>query len=62
MPGGWGIPFQPGSEINADHLYWQVSIDRDGNLYFGSERSGTKGRDDVYWASAKIIEELRYKV
>jgi len=50
IPGGWGIPFPLGSEINADHLHWQISVDRDGNLYFGSERSGSKGRDDVFIA------------
>ena len=50
IQGAWGIPFPLGSEINADHLHWQISVDRDGNLYFGSERSGSKGRDDVFIA------------
>lgn len=50
IQGAWGIPFPLGSEINADHLHWQISVDRNGNLYFGSERAGSKGMDDVFIA------------
>jgi len=47
---GWGNPFPLGPEINDQHLHWQISVDARGNLFFGSERSGTKGRDDVFMA------------
>ena len=44
----WSTPKPLCHEINADHLHWQVSIDLQGNVYFGSERSGSKGKDDIY--------------
>lgn len=47
---GWGDPFPLSAVINDAHLHWQVSIDNAGNLYFGSEREGSKGRDDVFVA------------
>jgi Tol biopolymer transport system component len=51
-PAGWGAPIPLGSEINDEHLHWQVSVDAKGNLYFGSERAGSKGRDDVFLAES----------
>ncbi|MBE0653987.1 MAG: PD40 domain-containing protein, partial [Bacteroidales bacterium] len=47
---GWGAPFCLSAEINNEHLHWQVSVDSNENLYFGSERDGTKGKDDVFIA------------
>jgi len=47
---GWGEPYCLSDEINGEHLHWQVSVDNKGNLYFGSERIGTKGQDDVFIA------------
>lgn len=49
-PAGWEAPVPLGPEINDEHLHWQVSVDAKGNLYFGSERAGSKGRDDVFMA------------
>ena len=37
-------------EINNEHLHWQVSVDKHSNIYFGSERNGSKGRDDIFVA------------
>jgi hypothetical protein len=37
--------------INGKHLHWQASVDRQGNFYFGSEREGTLGRDDIFIGS-----------
>jgi Tol biopolymer transport system component len=45
---GWSTPKPLSVEINADHLHWQVSIDLQGNVYFGSERSGSKRKDDIF--------------
>jgi Tol biopolymer transport system component len=47
---GWGNPFCLSPEINGEHLHWQISVDSKGNIYFGSERIGTKGKDDVFIA------------
>jgi len=44
----WSTPKPLCLEINSDHLHWQVSIDLQGNVYFGSERSGSKGKDDIF--------------
>ena len=44
----WSTPKPLSVEINSDHLHWQVSIDLQGNVYFGSERSGSKGKDDIF--------------
>ena len=40
----------PGA-LNQAHLHWQVSADSSGNLYFGSERPGGQGRDDIFMVS-----------
>jgi len=45
---GWSTPRPLCDEINSDHLHWQASIDLQGNVYFGSERSGSKGKDDIF--------------
>jgi len=50
VDGIWGEPFPLAMEINGAHLHWQVSIDNTGNLYFGSERMGSKGKDDIFLA------------
>ncbi len=50
LEGVWGIPIPLGSEINLGHLHWQISIDKNGSLFFGSERSGSKGKDDIFIA------------
>ena len=44
----WSRPEPLSDEINSDHLHWQISIDLQGNVYFGSERSGSKGKDDIF--------------
>ncbi len=45
---GWSTPKPLSVEINSGHLHWQVSIDLQGNMYFGSEISGSKGKDDIF--------------
>lgn len=57
--GNWGIPFPLGMQINGSHLHWQISIDRHDNLYFGSERDGSAGKDDIFYSQYKegIYEE-----
>lgn len=47
---GWGVPERLGLTVNsgADELF--VTLDSDGNLYFGSDREGGMGGWDIYVA------------
>jgi Tol biopolymer transport system component len=56
---GWSEPRPLGPAVNEDHLHWQASVDRQGRFYFGSEREGTKGRDDIFVVSLDDGEESR---
>lgn len=47
---GWSDARPMPGAINEDHLHWQVSIDREGVLYFGSARVGGRGKDDIFMA------------
>ena len=48
---GWSDPLPLANSVNGEHLHWQGSIDRNGNLYFGSERKGSIGSDDIFVAA-----------
>lgn len=48
--GGWSEPVCVDMVINGDHLHWQVSVDKDLNIYFASERAGSKGQDDIFFS------------
>jgi len=37
--------------LNEDHLHWQISADSAGNLYFGTERPGGQGSEDIFMVS-----------
>ena len=50
---GWKEPQPLTPIINSEHLHWQVSIDNNLNIYFGSERKGTKGKDDIFFSEYK---------
>jgi hypothetical protein len=47
---GWSDfrPFDP--TLNAYEMYWQFSMDKSGNFYFGSSAGGGKGMMDIYCA------------
>lgn len=47
---GWSDPRPVSDSVNGSHLHWQSSLDAEGNLFFGSEREGTLGRDDIFVA------------
>ena len=55
---GWSDPKPFAREIWTDATEWSPSIAANGNLYFGSAREGTKGRDDL-WVSR--LEGGRYQ-
>jgi len=48
---GWSAPINIGSPINTDGDEFYPSIASNGNLYFTSTRSGTKGKDDIFMSS-----------
>jgi len=50
---GWEEPQPLPPVINSEHLQWQVSVDNNLNIYFGSERKGTKGKDDIFFSEYK---------
>ena len=47
----WSEPKPVSDAINNDAVHWQVSLDKEGNLYFGSERSGSLGLDDIFYSA-----------
>lgn len=53
---GWSNARPLPGATNEDHLHWQVSIDRDGVLYFGSARAGGRGRDDIFMAPTSAAD------
>ena len=46
--GSWSDPSPVDPVINDYPLHWQVSLDEDGGLYFGSERDPSQGSDDIF--------------
>ena len=49
----WGEPRYLGDEINSLSLHWQVSTDRDGNLYFGGQDPEGKTMGDIFISRAE---------
>jgi Tol biopolymer transport system component len=47
---GWSEPRHLGLPINSDANEWFPTVTDDGTIYFGSERSGGKGRTDIWRA------------
>ncbi len=45
---GWGKPKPVGDAVNSLKLHWMVSAARSGNLYFGSDKAGGSGLQDIY--------------
>jgi hypothetical protein len=55
----WSKPQKFGSNFNTNQNELAAFVTRDGKYLFFSRMSPGKG--DIYWVSAKIIEELRPK-
>ena len=47
----WSEPKPVSLAVNNDFLHWQVSLDKEENMYFGSERSGSLGLDDIFYSA-----------
>jgi hypothetical protein len=44
----WSEPINVGVPVNSEHNEFYPSLARNGNLYFTSDRPGTKGLDDIF--------------
>ena len=55
--GSWSKPIDLGSEINLTDTEFAASVSPDGEYLFFHRT--TNGNGDIYWVSAKIIEELK---
>lgn len=49
----WGEPFHLGNEINSDSVEAYATMARNGNIYFGSNRTGNLGNFDIYVSEFK---------
>lgn len=47
---GWSEMYPFNETINAQEMHWQFSMDKLGNVYFGSSAAGGKGMMDIYCA------------
>lgn len=48
--GNWGIPTRLSDHINSERSEYSPRTDKDGNLYFASNREGGFGQGDLYMA------------
>jgi ketosteroid isomerase-like protein len=49
-PGGWSEPRPLDPNVNSQHMHWEFSLDRAGNVYFAGNSPGGLGRSDIYTA------------
>ena len=45
---GWSEPRPIGDVVNSHRMHWQISVARNGNLYFTSRNEGVSGAEDIY--------------
>jgi hypothetical protein len=58
--GSWSKPYNLGKFVNSEYSEYGASLTSDGKyLFFTSNRNGS---EDIFWVSAKIIEELKSKI
>ncbi len=48
MGNGWNAPRNLGAPVNSSGDEWYPTLAADGTMYFGSDRTGGKGRTDIY--------------
>jgi hypothetical protein len=59
--GQWGTPINLGNRVNSEYSETCPSLSNDGKYIFFSRYNEVNELSDIYWVSAKIIEELRPK-
>jgi WD40 repeat protein len=59
--GQWGKPINLGKRVNSEYSETCPSLSYDGRYIFFSRYNEVNELSDIYWVSAKIIEELRPK-
>jgi len=50
VEGGWGAPELLPEPVNSEHEEFYPSLTTDGDLYFTSDRPGSLGGEDIWWA------------
>jgi Tol biopolymer transport system component len=53
---GWGEPRPVSEEVNAHELHWQISVNKNGDLYFTSRNTGC---EDIYFS--RYVDEQYVK-
>jgi len=48
LDNGWSEPRPADPAVNALEMHWQFSVDKAGNIFFGSGAAGGKGMSDIY--------------
>lgn len=51
---GWSEPQNPGPPLNSSANEWYPTISANGTIYFGSDREGGRGRNDIY--RSRLVE------
>ena len=59
--GAWGTPVLLDSTVNTHYDETCPSLSPDGKYLFFSRYNDTGGKSDIYWISAKLIQNLREK-
>ncbi|MBU1011971.1 MAG: hypothetical protein KKG99_03110 [Bacteroidetes bacterium] len=57
----WGKPINLGKRVNSEYSETCPALSHDGKYIFFSRYNEVNELSDIYWVSAKIIEELRLK-
>lgn len=58
--GAWGLPINMGDTVNTENSEYFASVTPDGKYILFNRKIDDKNTD-VYWVSAKIIEQLKLK-
>lgn len=60
LEGKWGEPIPIGAPVNTTHNEFYPSVSENNNLYFTSDRPGSKGKDDVFFSPEASGENGKY--
>jgi len=48
---GWSEPRSVGDVVNSHRMHWQISVARNGSIYFTSRNEGVRGAEDIFRSS-----------